>query len=208
MSQSTADSGGGSIEDLLPRLYEELRELASRAMRREVVGHTLQATAVVHEAYLRLAGQRNLLEADRTRLLAAAATIIRRILVDHARARDAHKRGGLVERVTLSGVDVVAAHDSAGGFEAAPGEPGEVDVLALNAALDDLAALGPRAAKVVEMRYFAGMTVDQVAAELGVSPRTVASEWVFAKAWLKRELERRAATASAAGPGVPRPRTA
>jgi RNA polymerase sigma factor (TIGR02999 family) len=165
-----------SIDDLLPRVYDELRALAARFMSRERANHTLQTTALVHEAYVRLVEQRNLDPADRDHVFAAAANTIRRILTDHARQHRAQKRGGGWERMTISDVD--AAADSAG-----------VDLLALDDALEKLAALDPRAARVVTMRYFGGLNHDQIAAALGVSARTVADDWAMARAWLRQELE-------------------
>jgi RNA polymerase sigma factor (TIGR02999 family) len=164
------------IDDLVPRVYEELRALAGRFMSRERGNHTLQTTALVHEAYLRLVEQRNLDPADRDHFFAAAANTIRRILTDHARQRHAAKRGGDWERVTISDVD--AADESA-----------TVDLLALDEALEKLAALDGRAARVVTMRYFGGLKNEQIAAALGVSERTIADDWATARAWLRRELE-------------------
>jgi RNA polymerase sigma factor (TIGR02999 family) len=159
---------------LLPLLYAELREIAGRHMRRERPDHTLQPTALVHEAFLRMAGSTPLSAQDRTHFLRAASQAMRRVLVDHARARNAQKRGGALH-VTLD--------------EAIAGAPQPaVDMLALDDALDRLGAAEPRWAQVVELRYFAGLEIPEVAAALGVSPATVKRDWQFARAWLSREL--------------------
>jgi RNA polymerase sigma factor (TIGR02999 family) len=166
-----------AVNALVPRVYEELRQIAARYMARERRGHTLQTTALVHEAYVRLVDQQNLHDGDREQFFAIAANVIRRILVDHARGRDAEKRGGADrQRMSISGVDVPDGADA-------------IDLLALEDALARLEAMSERAAKVVTMRYFGGMTVDEVARALGVSPRTVADDWAMARAWLRRELE-------------------
>ena len=172
-----AASGNRSALDALwPDIYEQLREIARGVMSGERPGHTLQGTAVVHEAYLRLVGQENLDFADRTQFYAAAANTIRRILVDHARSRGRHKRGGGWERISLDGAELV---DRSGGL----------DLLSLNEALDRLAALSARAARVVELRFFGGLGVDEAASVLNISPRTAADDWALARAWLRRELE-------------------
>jgi len=169
--------GARALEDVVAGAYAELRRLAAQALRRERRGHTLQTTALVHEAFLRLAQA----EAGRTiepdRLLPAAANAIRRVLVDHARRRGASGRGGDWRRVTLS--DSVALSDGSG-----------VDCLALDAALERLARLNERQSRVVELRFFAGLSHGDIARVLGVSTRTVDNEWAFARAWLARELER------------------
>lgn len=159
---------------LLPLLYAELREIAGRHMRRERPDHTLQPTALVHEAFLRMAGTTPLSAQDRTHFLRTASQAMRRVLVDHARARNAQKRGGSLH-VTLD-------EAIAGGAEPA------VDMLALDDALDRLGAAEPRWAQVVELRYFAGLEIPEVAAALGVSPATVKRDWQFARAWLSKEL--------------------
>lgn len=167
-----------AADALLPAIYAELHRQAERAMRREGSEHTLQATALVHEAYLRLIDQRRVAWQNRAHFFGIAAQAMRRVLVDHARARHAAKRGGELQRqVTLSGVD-----------EAAEDGGGAVDVLALHEALDRLAALDADQAKLVELRYFSGLTIDETAAALGISPATVKREWSIARAWLRREL--------------------
>jgi RNA polymerase sigma factor (TIGR02999 family) len=159
---------------LLPVVYDELRARARYYLRSGRAGDTLQPTALVHEAYLRLAGQSEGWE-GRTHFYAVAALAMRQILIDHARYHKREKRGGDAARVTLS--DGVARAS----------EP-DVDVLALGEALERLAALNERHARIVELRYIAGLTVDEVAGVLGVSRRTVEADWTFAKAWLKAEL--------------------
>jgi RNA polymerase sigma factor (TIGR02999 family) len=150
-------------------------------MRRERPDHTLQPTALVHEAFLRMAGRTPLSVQDRTHFLRAASQAMRRVLVDHARARNAQKRGAALH-VTLD--------------EAVAGAPQTaVDMLALDDALDRLGAAEPRWAQVVELRYFAGLEIPEVAAALGVSPATVKRDWQFARAWLSRELGPDAAAA-------------
>jgi RNA polymerase sigma factor (TIGR02999 family) len=159
---------------LLPLLYAELRDIAARHMRRERPDHTLQPTALVHEAFLRLAGAAPLSAQDRTHFLRTASQAMRRVLVDHARARNAQKRGGALQ-VTLD--------EAIAGRTESP-----IDMLALDDALDRLGAAEPRWAQVVELRYFAGLEIPEVAAALGVSPATVKRDWQFARAWLSREL--------------------
>ena len=170
--------GGGDMaarDQLIPVVHAELVRLARAYMRREREGHTLEPTALVHEAYLRLVDQQHVRWANRGHFFALAAQAMRRVLVDHARAHAAAKRGGGAERVTLSGL--------------AAADPGAVvDVLWLDEALERLAALDARQAKVVELRYFAGMEVEEVADALGISPATVKREWATARVWLAHTL--------------------
>jgi RNA polymerase sigma-70 factor, ECF subfamily len=161
------------LERVLPGLYADLRRIAGAAMRGERAGHTLQPTALVHEAYLRLAALSGPWESPR-QVLAVAAQVMRRILVDHARARAAARRGGGAVRVTLN--EEVATN------------PPEVDVLALDRALNSLAANDPRLARVVELRCFAGLSVADTAATLEVSEATVKRDWALARAFVEREL--------------------
>ena len=168
----------GASEELVPLVYAELRRQARRVLRREGEGHTLQATALVHEAWLRLDGQHDARWESRAQFFAVAATTMRRVLVDHARARRALKRGrGGGTQVTLGAVGAAAA------------TPEEVEVLALDDALARLATMDPRKARLVELRYFAGLTMPEAAAALGVSLATVGREWAVARMWLRRELE-------------------
>jgi RNA polymerase sigma-70 factor, ECF subfamily len=164
-------------EALVPLVYAELRRQARRALRREGEGHTLQATALVHEAWLRLDAQHSARWESRSQFLAVAAQMMRRVLVDHARTRHALKRGGAGVQVTLGHAgNAVAAQD-------------EVDVLALDDALLRLATLDPRKARLVELRYFAGLSIPEAAAALGISAATVGREWAVARMWLRRELD-------------------
>jgi RNA polymerase sigma factor (TIGR02999 family) len=158
-------------------VYEQLRQVAARTLRRERAGHSLQPTALVHEAYLRLADGVELEFADRAHLLGICARVMRRILIDHARARRSEKRGGKAARITLD--DRLHASDA---------RP-ELDLLALQDALESLAKLNQRAQQVVEMRFFGGLTTQECAEVLGVSVRTVGDDWSFARAWLGRELQ-------------------
>jgi len=166
-----------ATDQLVAAVYGELHRQAGRAMRREGGAHTLQATALVHESYLRLVDQRRVEWRNRAHFFAIASTVMRRILVDHARARLTAKRGGGVAPITLAG----AAH---GGAQ----ETDDVDLLALHEALERLAELDPEQARLVELRYFGGLTIEETAEALGVSPATVKREWALARAWLRREL--------------------
>lgn len=172
----------GALEALMPLLHAELRRQARRALRHEVTGHTLQPTELVHEAFLRLVDQSRARWESRTQFFAVAAEVMRRVLVDHARARRAAKRGGGVRHMTLGAVG--DAHNS--DVEAAD----DVDVLALHEALTRFAALDPRKARLVELRYFAGLSIPEAATVLGVSPATIGRDWAVARLWLKRELHR------------------
>lgn len=161
---------------LMPLVYDELRRLAERYMRRERPGQTLQPTGLVNEAYLRLANEHPREFANRSHFVAIAALSMRQILVQRARARAAQKRGGAPERLTLDEGMLVDQ-----GFS--------IDVLALDAALTKLAALDPVQAQIVELRYFAGLTVEEAAQATGSSPATVKREWAMARAWLYQSLE-------------------
>ena len=165
-----------ALEALTPALYTELRRLAAAYLRRERSGHTLQPTALVNEAYLRLIEQRQLAWHNRAQVLGVAAHLMRRILVDHARARARVKRAGMLRRVTLSGLEVGA-------------EQRDVELMALDAALRELAEVDPPLAQVVELRYFGGLTVEEVAEVLGSAPRSIDRAWATARAWLRRRLE-------------------
>jgi RNA polymerase sigma factor (TIGR02999 family) len=159
---------------LLPLVYDELRKLAARKMAHEAPGQTLEPTALVHEAYLRLVGEgppRSF--RDRSHFFAAAATAMRRILIDSARRKRAQKRGGGRQRQPL---------------EAVPAPAPDEELLALNEALDRLAAKDPLKARLVELRYFAGLTGDQAAEVLGISPTTADRHWAYARAWLRAEV--------------------
>jgi RNA polymerase sigma factor (TIGR02999 family) len=165
-----------AAEQLLPLVYHELRQLAAQKLAQEKPGQTLQATALVHEAYLRLAGNGEEPRWDNRRhFFAAAAEAMRRILVENARRKQTHKHGGGRQRRDLDAEALVAP------------EP-DVDLLALDAALDRLAEQDPLKAKLVELRYFAGLTGDQAAAALGMSASSADRLWVYTRAWLRREL--------------------
>lgn len=167
---------------LMPQVYDELRRLAANYLRQERPGQTLQATALVHEAFLRLSKEKNQPWQNRTHFLAIAALSMRQILVQRARARHAEKRGGAnAERITLD-ESVIAEHT--------PDHSGGVDVLELDAALEKLAALDPQQARIVELRYFGGLTVEEAAEALDISPATVKRHWTIARAWLRKELSR------------------
>lgn len=161
--------------EAVSRLYAELRALAASCLQRERSGHTLQATALVHEAFLRLVDQRQIDWRNRAHVLALAAQSIRRILVDHARGKKSDKRGGRRLRLTLD-ENLSFLKDS------------QVDLLDLEEALKRLAELDERQCRVVELRFFGGLRVDEAAGVLGVSPRTVEDDWHMARAWLRREL--------------------
>lgn len=160
---------------LLPLVYEELRRLAARYMRSERADHTLQPTALVHEAYLRLAGQQAVNWENRIHFFAVAAQIMRRILVDHARAHRAEKRGGREPKGPLNEALAFTTDN-------------RERVLAIDEALSHLTERDPRLARIVELRFFAGLKGDEIAEVLGISPRTVKREWMVAKAWLRGEL--------------------
>jgi RNA polymerase sigma factor (TIGR02999 family) len=167
--------GDQDAGDLVPLVYDELRRLAHHYMRAERSDHVLQTTALVNEAYVRLAGMSRMQWRDRTHFFAMAATQMRRILVDYARGRDAGKRGGGVQVTSLG--DLAADVPDRG-----------VDVTALDAALVELACFDAQQARIVELRFFGGLTMDETATALEISPATVGREWVSAKAWLYHHL--------------------
>ena len=164
-----------ALDELVPLVYGELRRVARRYMRRERVGHTLQTTALVNEAYLRLIDASRVQWQNRAHFYAIAAQLMRRILVDYARSHNYVKRGGEAHHLPLEDAAVFSA-------EQAP------DLVALDDALKSLAAFDPRKSQVVELRFFGGLSVEETAEVLKVSPRTVLSDWSLAKAWLLREL--------------------
>ena len=176
--------GDARASDSLVRLvYAELRRQAQLAIRGEGEGHTLQATALVHEAWLRLGGQHDAHWENRTQFFAIAAQMMRRALVDHARTRRAIKRGAGAVQVSLSEVSRGPIPDAeADALDA-------VDIIALDDALARLAAVDPQKARLVDLRYFAGLSIPEAAAALGISPATVGREWAIARMWLRRELE-------------------
>lgn len=162
-----------ALDDLLPLVYRELKALARQHLRRERSGHTLQPTALVHEAFLRLVDQRRVTWRDRGHFLAIAAQCMRRVLVDHARRRSAQKRGADPILVALDPEIRV---------------PDASEILALDEILVVLESLDSRQHRIVELRYFAGLSIEEIAATLGLSPSTVKREWATARAWLRREL--------------------
>jgi RNA polymerase sigma factor (TIGR02999 family) len=164
-----------AAESVLPLVYDELRRIAGKALRRGRGDPTLGATAIVHEVYLRLSGQEGFRLSSRTHFFALAARLIRQILVDYARRQQRLKRGGRAERVTLT--------ETAGLVE-----PRAPDLLAVDAALEKLEELDPRKATIVELRFFAGLTLEETAEQVGISPETVGREWRRARAWLCTEL--------------------
>lgn len=172
-----AQGDGSATDRLLPLIYDELRALAAIRLRQERPDHTLQPTALAHEAYLKLIDQTRVNWQSKAHFMAIAAQVIRRILIDHARAHAADKRGGAGERTMLTDSLAVSA------------EP-PLDLLDLDTALKDLESLDARQAKVVELRFFAGLDVPQTAEALGVSERTVKSDWRFARAWLRERINR------------------
>jgi RNA polymerase sigma factor (TIGR02999 family) len=167
-----------ALEKLTPLVYQELKRLAARYLRRERQEHTLQSTALVHEAWLRLIDQNHVHWQNRAQFFGIAAEMIRRILIDHARNRRAAKRGDGAIKLSLD--DALATPDRR-----------DFDLVALDDALGDLSKLDPKQGKLVELRFFAGLSIEESAEVLGVSPATVKREWAVAKAWLYRELSER-----------------
>jgi RNA polymerase sigma factor (TIGR02999 family) len=183
--------GGGdaqATESLVRLVYAELRRQAQLALRREDKGHTLQPTALVHEAWLRLGDQHDARWESRTQFFAIAAQMMRRVLLDHARSRHAVKRGGSGVQVSLADADDSLAEHRASAVEGSSLDA--LELIALDDALQRLAVLDPQKARLVELRYFAGLSIPEAAAALGVSTATVGREWVIARMWLRRELER------------------
>ena len=168
-----------ALDKLTPLVYQELKRLAAHYLRRERREHTLQSTAVVHEAWLRLIDQRQVHWQNRAQFFALAAEMIRRILIDHARSRQAAKRGDGAVKLSLD--DALATPQQR-----------DLDLVALDDALQDLAQLDPQQGRLVELRFFAGLTIEECAEVLGVSPANVKREWAAARAWLYREISARA----------------
>ncbi len=175
LARSATDAGAPNVAQLVPLVYDELRELAQKYFRHERPGHTLQPTAVVHEAYMRLVDESRVDWQGRTHFRAICARVMRQVLVDHARARKRVRRGG--GRAPLSLESAVAPLELEG-----------LDPVELHDALERLAALDAREARVVELRFFGGLSVEEVAETLGVSTRTVEGDWSHAKAWLHAQL--------------------
>ena len=168
-----------ALDRLMPLVYAELRAIAGRYLSRESPSHTLQSTALVHEAYLRLVGQRSVLWQNRAHFFGIAAQMMRRILVDHARHQHRDKRGGDTPKLSLDDAMAVAEPEA---------PEGEVDLLALDEALTALSAIDPRGARIVELRFFSGLTIEETAEVLAVSSGTVKRDWSTARAWLYREM--------------------
>ena len=173
-------SGGNAevLDDLMPLVYDELRRQASRFLRKERPDHTLQATALINEAYLKLIDQRGTRWQNRAHFFAIASVAMRRILVDYAKGRHREKRGGAAENLPLDDALQIASNEKS------------IDLVALDEALDQLAKFDARQAKVVELRYFSGLSIDETAEVLGVSNATVRLDWNLAKAWLRKEIAR------------------
>jgi RNA polymerase sigma factor (TIGR02999 family) len=172
---------GEALESLIPLVYDELRSLAQYYLRSERSNHTLQSTALVHEAYVRLAGQDPPALQNRSHFFGVAARLMREILVDHARGRAAAKRGGDACTLALDEALKVAGRT-------------DVDVLLLDDALKGLALLDERQSRIVELRFFTGLSIDETSDVMGISPATVSREWTTARAWLHRELSGRSPT--------------
>ena len=167
-----------ALNRLIPLVYEELRKIAHYQMIREMAGHTLQTTALINEAYLRLIGAADTPWQDRAHFFALSAQLMRRVLVDHARGRGRAKRGGAIRKVPLEESIAIPVRQ-------------DTDIVELDDALNSLAAVDARKAKTVELRFFGGFSVEETAKMLNVSVRTVMNDWKFAKAWLLREMQRR-----------------
>jgi RNA polymerase sigma-70 factor (ECF subfamily) len=172
---SWSDGNQGAREELMTVVYEELHRLAHQYMKRERTGHTLQTSALVNEAFVKLVDQRNVRWQNRAHFFGIAAQVMRRILVDHARGRQSAKRGGSDRHVPLDETLTDSNERSA-------------EVLALNEALDHLATVDERKSRIVELRFFAGLSIEETAGVLAVSPGTVMRDWTLAKAWLRREI--------------------
>jgi RNA polymerase sigma factor (TIGR02999 family) len=164
-----------ALDALLPVVYEELRKQAANYLRRERVGHTLQTTALIHEAYLKLIDQKNVHWQNRAHFFGIAAQLMRRILVDHARTKKRAKRGGSNIRVSFNEANVLAPNQN-------------LDIVALDEALERLSEIDEQQSRIVELRFFSGLTVEETAAVLAISPATVKRDWRMAKAWLHREI--------------------
>ena len=172
-----SDGDQAALEKLMPLVYDELRRLASNYLRRERASHTLQPTALVNEAYLKLVDQRNAKWQNRAHFFGISAQLMRRILVDHARQHQAAKRGGSKQqRLSITSAERVAKQP-------------EVDLLALNEALDELTTMDPQQAQIVELKFFGGLSIEETAEVLGISHATVERDWKMARAWLRRQLE-------------------
>jgi len=166
-----------ALERLMPLVYSELRRLATNYLRKERQGHTLQPTALVNEAYLKLVDQRNAKWQNRAQFFGISAQLMRRILVDHARQHQAAKRGGAdQQRLSITSAEGLMKQS-------------EVDLLALNEALDELTKMDPQQGRIVELKFFGGLSIEETAEVLGIGHATVERDWKMARAWLRRQLE-------------------
>ncbi|MGI9066149.1 MAG: sigma-70 family RNA polymerase sigma factor [Pyrinomonadaceae bacterium] len=173
-----SDGDRAALDKLTPLVYEELRRLAHSYMNRERKGHTLQTTALVNEAYLRLFNREEIHWQNRAHFFAIAAQLMRRILVDHARGRTSQKRGGKAQMVSLDEAAIISQERAS-------------EVIALDEALKGLALIDPQQSRIVELRFFGGLSVDETAEVLSLSPATIKREWSSAKLWLHREISKR-----------------
>jgi RNA polymerase sigma factor (TIGR02999 family) len=178
MLRAWSDGNIADADRLFPIVYDELRKRAHSFLRRERPGHTLQTTALINETYIKLREQRNFRWESRAHFFAICATMMRRILVDYAKTRHREKRGGHAAHIPMEGL-VLAME-----------QKGDVDILALNDALERLEKLDPQQARIVELKFFSGFSIEETASVLGVSDSTVKREWRSAKAWLRHELEK------------------
>ncbi|MEQ1764150.1 MAG: sigma-70 family RNA polymerase sigma factor [Pyrinomonadaceae bacterium] len=174
--QSSSEGNRGALDELLPLVYDELRRQAHRFLRRERRNHTLQTTALIHEAYLNLVEQNRVRWQNREHFFAISANLMRHILVNHANARHRKKRGGSAEDLELDDSILI------------PSKSKDFDLLALDEALDRLAERDKQQAEIVELRYFGGLTIEETARVIGISPATIKRDWKLTKAWLYREL--------------------
>ena len=178
MLQEWGNGNQEALDALLPLVYAELHQQASRYLRRERAGHTLQTTALIHEAYLKLIDQREVNWQNRAHFFGIAAQAMRRILVDYARGKHREKRGGIAEDLPLEAAALVVSKEKS------------IDLVALDEALTRLVEFDERQARVVELRYFSGLSIEETAEVLRISPATVKSDWNLAKAWLRHEITR------------------
>ncbi len=178
MLRQWSDGNREVLEELMPLVYDELHRQAARYLRRERPDHTLQTTALIHETYLKLIDQRDVNWESRTHFFAIAANLMRRVLVDHARARHREKRGGDAVKLPLEEAALIVSDEKS------------IDLIALDEALNRLADIDAQQVRIVELRYFSGLTLEETAEALKVSRTTVANNWSLAKAWLHRELTR------------------
>lgn len=183
--QSWASGNSSALDALWPLVYDDLRALARRQLARERNDHTLQRTALVNEAFIRLAGQRSVEWLNREQFLSLASKIMRRVLVDYARQRDAQRRGSGAERLSLSDTQAALEVDEA---QASTFGDDSVDVLAIDTALQRLEQIDAPQSHIVELRYFGGLTLEETASVIGISVASVKREWAMARAWLRREL--------------------